>query len=63
MKESVFQDRRNPIDMYDDVEPHSKFRFYRGDILVIVDKVRDAIEYPITQQGSLQALLSVLVAH
>ena len=49
--------------MYDDVEPHSKFRFYRVDILVIVDKVRDAIEYPTTQQGSLQALLPVLVAH
>ena len=33
----VFRDRRNPLDMYDDVELYDKFRFRRHDILTIVD--------------------------
>ena len=31
----VFRDRKNPLDMYDDVELYDKFRFRRHDILTI----------------------------
>ena len=52
-RERIFRDRPNPLEIYDDVELHSKFRFRRIHILSIVDEVRDAIEYPVTRQGSL----------
>ena len=58
----VFQDRKNPLDMYDDVEWYDKFRFRRRDILTIVDDLRDDLEYPDTRQGPLPATLQVIVA-
>ena len=44
----VFRDRKNPLDMYDDVElyDYDKFRFRRHDILTIVDELLDDLEYP-----------------
>ena len=42
----VFRDRKNPLDMYDDVELYDKFRFRRHDILTIVDELLDDLEYP-----------------
>ena len=57
----VFRDRRNLLDMYDDVELY-KFRFRRHDILTIVDELRDDLEYPDTRQGPLPATLQVVVA-
>ena len=58
----VFRDRRNPLDMYDDVELYDKFRIRRHDILTIVDELRDDLEYPDTRQGPLPATLQVVVA-
>ena len=58
----VFRDRRNPLDMYDDVELYDKFRFRRHDVLTIVDELRDDLEYPDTRQGPLPATLQVVVA-
>ena len=44
----VFRDRKNPLDMYDDVELYDKFRFRRHDILTIVDELLDDLEgYPL----------------
>ena len=37
----VFRDRKNPLDMYDDVELYDTFRFGSHDILTIVDELRD----------------------
>ena len=37
----VFRDRKNPLDMYDDVELYDKFRFRRHDILTNVDELLD----------------------
>ena len=61
-RERIFRDRTNPLEIYDDVELHAKFRFRRIHILSILDDFRDAIEYPVTRQGSLSALLQVLIA-
>ena len=58
----IFRDRRNPLDMYDDVELYDKFRFRRHDILTIVDELRDDLEYPDTRQSPLPATLQVVVA-
>ena len=57
----VFRDRKNPLDMYDDVELYDKFRFRRHDILTIVYELRDELEYPDTRQGPLPATLQVVV--
>ena len=46
MRNRVFRDRKNPLDMYDDVELYDKFRFRRHDILTIVDELLDDLEYP-----------------
>ena len=61
-RERVFRDRTNPLEIYDDIELHARFRFRRIHILSIVDEVWDAIEYPVTRQGSLSGLLQVLIA-
>ena len=61
-RERVFRDRTNPLEVYDDIELHSKFRFNRTEILAMVDEVRDDVEHPATRHGSLPALLQVLVA-
>ena len=53
----VFRDRRNPLEMYDDVELYDWH-----DILTIVDELRDDFEYPDTRQGPLPATLQVIVA-
>ena len=58
----VFRDRKNPLDMYNDMELYDIFRFHRHDIIRIVDELRDDLEYPDTRQGSLQASLQVIVA-
>ena len=63
-RERIFRDRTNPLEI-DDVELHAKFRFTRVHILsinIIVDDVREAIEYTTTRQGSLSALLQVFIA-
>ena len=57
-----FRDRKNPLDMYEDVELYDKFRFRRHDILTIVDELRNDLEYPDTRQGPLPATLHVIVA-
>ena len=62
----VFRDRKNPLDVYDDVELYDKFRFRPHDILTIVDELLDDLEYatrnPIdTRQGSLPATLQVML--
>ena len=44
MRNRVFRDRKNPLDMYDDVELYDKFIFRRHDILTIVDELRDDLE-------------------
>ena len=38
-RERIFRDRTNPIEIYDDVELYSKFRFTRMHILGIVDEI------------------------
>ena len=58
----VFLDRKNPLDMYDDVELYDKFKLRRHDILTIVYELRDNLEYPDTRQSPLPATLQVLVA-
>ena len=58
----VFRDRKNPLDMYDDVELYEKFTFRRHDIVTIVDELLDDLEYPDKRQGSLPATLQAIVA-
>ena len=58
----IFRDRRNPLEIFDDTELYSKFRFRRHDILRIVDELRNDLEYPVTRQGSLPAASQVMVA-
>ena len=61
-RERVFRDHNYPIDIYDDVELYERFRFRRDDILDIVDDIRYDVEYPVTRQGSLPAVLQLLIA-
>ena len=42
----VFRDRKNPLDMYDDVELYDKIRFRRLDILAIVDELLNDFRLP-----------------
>ena len=58
----VFRDRKNPLDVYDEVKLYDKFRFRRHDILTTVNELRDDLEYPDTRQGPLPATLQVIVA-
>ena len=58
----LFQDRKHPLDIYDDVDLYDKFRFRRHDNLTIVDKLRDDLEYPDMRQSSMPATLQVIVA-
>ena len=58
----VFRDRKNPLDMYDDVELYDKFRSRRHDILTIEDELRYDLEYPDARTGPLPATLQVRAA-
>ena len=60
-RERVFRDHKNPIDIFGDVELYERFRFRRNDILGIVDEIQDDIKYPATRQGSLPAVLQLLI--
>ena len=60
-RERVFRDRTNPLDIYDDEELFSKFRFRRVHILAMVDELGDDIEYPVARQGSLSPVLQLLL--
>ena len=61
-RKRIFRDRKNPLDMYNDVELYDKFTFRRHDILTIVDELLDDLEYPDKRQGSLPATLQAIVA-
>ena len=53
----VFQDRKNPLDIYDDMELYDKISSRRHSILTIVDELRDDLEYLDPLQSSLPAIL------
>ena len=53
----VFQDRKNPLDIYDDMELYDKISSRRHSILTIVDELRDDLEYLDPLQSSLPGIL------
>ena len=59
----VFRDRKNPLDMYDDVELYDKFIFRRHDILTIVDELLDDLEYPDRHATSITRLTRLLAGY
>ena len=52
----IFRDRTNPLDVYDDVELFTKFRFRRADILEITHELKKHIQHP-NRTGALACLL------
>ncbi|XP_064455042.1 putative nuclease HARBI1 [Ornithodoros turicata] len=60
-RQTVFRDRRNPFEIYDD-EMYERFRFHRRGVSVIVDLVRDEMERKTKHSCAVPVELQVLVA-
>ena len=61
-RERIFRDRTNPLDLYDDVDLMSRFRFRRADILDLCDIIDDDIDHPLPRQGSLPSVMQLMIA-
>lgn len=61
-RERVIRDRRNPLDMYDDVELHERFRFRRHSLLELIDELRNDLQYDTNRNAALSPELQVLIA-
>ena len=57
-KDRIFRDRTNPLDDYDDVKLHKKFRFTRQQIFDITDAVKDEVDV-VNRKGVLNATMQV----
>ncbi len=40
-REQIFRDRRNPLDVYDDVDEYERFRFRRLELLQLCDELSE----------------------
>ena len=47
----VFRDTLNPLDVYDDIELFERFRFWRIDILTIVEEIRGDLTFGYSRMG------------
>ena len=59
---SVYRNRFNALQQYDDVDLHSRFRFRRADILQIVDLLTNDLQFVYNRTGSLSPEMQVLLA-
>ena len=57
----IFRDRTHPLEIYNDEQIYTKFRFYRHLILQLTDEVRNEIEFVLSRKGSLTPILQVLL--
>ena len=57
----IFRDRKHPLEIYNDEQIYTKFRFYRHLILQLTDEVRNEIEFVLSRKGSLTPILQVLL--
>jgi hypothetical protein len=61
-RDRILRDRTNPLDKYDDVELHERFRFPREDILLLIDELRGAVEHETDWNGALSAEQQIMIA-
>lgn len=61
-RERVIRDRRNPLDIYDDVELHERFRLHRPRLLQLIDELRPEIQHQTGRNGALSPELQTLIA-
>ena len=57
----IFRDRTHPLEIYNDEQIYTKFRFYRHLILQLTDEVRNDIEVVLSRKGSQTPILQVLL--
>ena len=57
-----YRQRQDILNEYSDTELFDRYRFQRGDIIRIVDEIKDDIDFSFTRRGSLSAIEQVLVA-
>ena len=57
----IFRDGTHPLEIYNDEQIYTKFRFYRHIILQLTDEVRNGIEFVLPRKGSLTPILQVLL--
>lgn len=61
-RERVIRDRRNPLDIYDDVELYDRFRFRRNELLEIMDELAPHVEHTSLKNNALPCELQILIA-
>lgn len=62
VRQRIFRDRRNPLDIYDEQELYERFRFGRQGIAMIVSMVREDLEHRTKRSRAVPAELQVVVA-
>ena len=56
------RERVNPLDIYDDVDLVSRFRFRRNDIEIILRDIQDEIQHETDRNAALAPSLQLLIA-
>ena len=60
-RERVFRDRLNPLDIFDDTELYSRFRFDREGIMMIIDLLDAELSHLTQQNHALPTSLQVFI--
>ncbi|KAK3786040.1 hypothetical protein RRG08_023461 [Elysia crispata] len=55
----IFRDRRNPLDVFDDMEMFEKFRFHRENIMTLTEELEPHLIQNGRRGGLLPAILQV----
>ena len=61
-RECIFRDRLNPLDIFDDTELYSRFRFDREGIMMIIDLLDAELSHLTQQNHALPTSLQVFIA-